>query len=168
METSLIEIGIGITGFVLSTAIGGLVVWFWRSVDARKKLAERVDELEKQIGIVNAQVIPISTAFQAILVKQLTHYHTPKMDALLAKLGGPGEPTTITNSEEAELLVELKKRTRDMGPEISDDERDAAEMLPVIIRRVKREAERVANGETTFTDIQMVGSVHVPEEGEKK
>jgi hypothetical protein len=84
------------------------------------------------------EAVPINVALQTILVKELTHYHTPEVDALLAKLG---PPFRLTTEEETQLLEAMEARERDMGDEISDGEREAARMLPLVIKRVKRDAE---------------------------
>jgi hypothetical protein len=93
----------------------------------------------------------------------LTHFHTPVMDALMVKLGDVGTPPTITEEEEVELIAALKQRAEDVGPLIDEDERDAAELLPIQMRRVKREAEAIANGDGKLVDIQVVGRVDTEE-----
>jgi hypothetical protein len=121
--------------------------WFWRADVIKKaellelahdKLINRVLELEKQLGLVNQAILPMSSAFQAILVKELTHLHTPEMDALLVKLG---PPYLLTESEEARLAVLLNERMADLGADIPESERDAARMLPLVMKRVRRELE---------------------------
>jgi hypothetical protein len=69
-------------------------------------------------------------------MKQLTHYHTPRLDLLLSKLG---PPFMLTAEEEHELYNLLDIRTRDMGSEIDSSEREAAAMLPLVISRVRAE-----------------------------
>ena len=102
------------------------------------KLTERVLDMEKQLGMLNQAVLPISTAFQAILIKELTHFHTPEMDALMVKIG---PPNTLTDEEMDRLIVMLEERTRDMAAEISESERDAATMLPLVMKRAKHDLE---------------------------
>lgn len=103
-----------------------------------QELMNRVRDLEKQLVSVTQTVLPLSTAFQAILVKELTHFHTPVMDRLMEKIG---PPNTLTEAEQQELIDCLEERTRDMGAEISDSERDAAVMLPMVMKRAKAEAD---------------------------
>lgn len=165
MNTTLQQVLMTVGGMVFAAFLGALGVWFWRQKDSKAKLSDRVSELEKQLGIVGAQIAPFNTAYQSMLIKQLTHYHTPVMDELMVKLGGVGVPPTITPKEEVQLIEALKQRTEDMGPEISDDERDAAEMLPIVMRRVKREAEGQASG-AKLVDIQVVGRLDIPGESE--
>jgi hypothetical protein len=93
--------------------------------------------MEAKLAVLSAAVVPISTAFQAILIKELTHFHTPRMDELLAKVG----PGTLTADEERELAVALLQREADMGELITASERDAAHILPLVITRAKAEAE---------------------------
>src|SRR6185369_12062042 len=54
-----------------------------RLAAANEKLLARLTELEKQQSIMGQTILPISTAFQSILIKELTHLHTPVMDRLL-------------------------------------------------------------------------------------
>jgi hypothetical protein len=98
----------------------------------------RVIELESKLGILTQTIQPITAAFQAVLIKQLTHYHTPKLDALLAKIG---PPSVLTRADEVELAMELDKRTKDMGASINASERLAATMLPFVMSRVRHEGE---------------------------
>lgn len=100
---------------------------------ANSKLSDRVFELERQLSLVNQAVVPISAAFQAILIKELTHYHTPEMDELMLKLG---PPIVLTIKESKRLTILLEERTQDMNSIISDSERDAAHMLPMVMKRV--------------------------------
>lgn len=92
----------------------------------------RLVDLEKQLALVGAAVVPIATAFQAILIKELTHFHTPEMDLLLTKIG---PPASLTEIEFARLIELLAQREIDLGDMISPSERDAARMLPMIMRR---------------------------------
>ena len=97
----------------------------------------RIVELERQVALLGLTVQPLSAAFQAILVKQLSHFHTPRIDLLLSKLG---PPVLLTQTEESELTKELTERAIGLGSEITDDERGAAFMLPYVVQRVRREA----------------------------
>lgn len=101
---------------------------------------ERVRALELQIAVLSQQVSPLWTAAQAILVKQLTHYHTPELDALMLKI----HPFTLTATEEARLYILLEARTRDVGSLIDSSERDAATMLPLVMARVRAEQHLLA------------------------
>ncbi len=124
--------------------------WFWRSFEthdkykrdaAQEQLVVRVYELERQLSLLGAQVLPLSAAFQAVLVKELTHFHTPEMDALLLKLG---PPNIITNEEMEKLIVMLQERERDLGDDISESERDAAHILPIVAKRAKYAMEAIS------------------------
>lgn len=86
------------------------------------------------------QAMPLAVALQTQLVRELTHYHTPRMDALLQKLG---PPITLTPAEMAELQAAILEREGDMGAAISPEERDAAHILPVVIQRAQRESVQV-------------------------
>lgn len=127
-------------GLAIFTALFGfLSAAFWWQVSERRRLVARVSELEVKVGLVTQAVVPISTAFQAVLIKTLTHFHTPVVDALLAKLG---PPYALTDEEAEQLRLALLDRERDMGDRITDEERDAAHILPAVIKRAKADAAR--------------------------
>jgi hypothetical protein len=121
-----------------------------------QKVLERLQELEVKLATVNQAIIPISTAFQAILIKELTHYHTPEMDALMQKLG---PPSSLTENEEIRLGVLLRERTLDMGPLISDSERDAALILLPVARRARIEADTLTGAEDMKLKLVTVAAV---------
>lgn len=115
-----------------------------------ERTQERLEELERQLGLFGQTILPISAAFQAILVKQLTHLHTPVLDALLKKLGPPYD---LTDAEFVELETLLAERVIVMDDQIDESERDAATMLPLVMRRVKAEFELL---QTAPISLQMV------------
>lgn len=110
----------------------------------------RIEELERQLGLFGQTILPISAAFQAILVKQLTHFHTPVLDGLLKKLGPPYE---LTDAEAAELARLLEEREVVVDDQIDESEREAARMLPLVMKRVKAEFELL---QTAPISLQMV------------
>jgi hypothetical protein len=112
-----------------------------RIKDGHDKLVQRVYELEREHAVVKSAVVPITTAFQALLIKELTHFHTPVMDALMVKIG---PPNTLTSEEETQLAELLEQRAKDMADEIPDSEREAAHILPIIMRRAKVEQDQIA------------------------
>jgi hypothetical protein len=121
----------------------------------KKATLFRIAELETKLALVNAAVVPISTAFQAILIKELTHFHTPEMDALLVKVG---PPVTLSEVEEARLTHMLQEREKDLGGEITDSERDAAHILPAIMKRARIEQELLSTAETLRIRLITVGA----------
>ncbi len=98
------------------------------------RLLARVAVLEGQLLLVNATVLPIATAFQQVLVRQLTHLHEPEADLLLAKID------TLTYEEHQRLAVILQDRYEKPDPLISESEREAAKILPYVNKRAKEEA----------------------------
>ena len=82
--------------------------------------------------------VPIDIAYQAMLVRRLTHFHTPVLDDLLARmLAG-----TLDVQGRIELFDALRERGRDMGTLIDDSERAAAKLLPLVMERVALEKGR--------------------------
>jgi hypothetical protein len=152
---------------LVGSVLSFVAAWFWFSKNAAVKLASdiaaeharvltRLTEVEAKLALVNQAVIPISTAFQAILIKELTHFHTPEMDALMVKVG---PPNLLTPEEEARLAVLLTARTEDMGPLISDSERDAAKILPIVMKRARAEAATIDAAETLKLKLVTVAAV---------
>jgi hypothetical protein len=163
MESWLNSIGLVVVGAVLSLAVA--VYMFRRTAaleDAKdiaaehKALIARVAELEAKLTLVNQTVVPINMAMQALLIKELTHYHTPEMDRLMEKLG---PPATLTESDELRLALLLEERTRDMGPLITPGERDAAAILPIIVKRARAEAETLTGAEQLRLKLVTVAAV---------
>ena len=93
------------------------------------KLLTRVADIERDNALVKAAVVPITTAFQALLIKELTHFHTPIMDALMLKIG---PPNTLTAEEQQQLSELLAQRAVDMADSIPESEREAALICPLL------------------------------------
>lgn len=140
----------------ISSAITFLCTWFWgvrrkaEEVRAKEKelqeaknqsIFNRIVELEKQAAVIQNLIGPLSIAFQTVLVKELTHFHTPEMDALLEKLG---PPYSLSILEEQQLDLMLKERMTNLT-DIPESEREAALMLPYIMKRVRRESITLKN-----------------------
>jgi hypothetical protein len=121
--------------------VGALLTLFaamyWNMRAGKEKLETRLLEMEKSLALVTASVVPISTAFQAILIKELTHEATPEMDALLVKVG---PPYTLSHAEERKLVGMLQERAELEGTLMTASEKYAAKMLPWVIMRVNAES----------------------------
>jgi hypothetical protein len=78
------------------------------------------------------------------------------MDELMVKVG---PPSILTLEEESELEKLLEERQSDMGPEITDSERDAAQMLPMIIRRAKAEIAAMEGKPALFKLVMVIPEV---------
>lgn len=114
---------------------------------ANEKLLARVADLERQHAIIGQAILPINALVQAALIKELTHFHEPRTDQLLEKLG---PPSTLTEDEMIELETRLEIRETVVDAEISPRERGAARILPEIIRRVREEEADAANSLVTM------------------
>jgi hypothetical protein len=130
--------------------------------EEHKLTVARIAELETKLALVNAAVVPISTAFQAILIKELTHLHTPELDGLMARVG---PPTTLTIEEEERLGHLLLERTRDMGSAIPDSERGAAMILPEVMKRARAEQQALSTVEAP--QVKLVAVIDSPREADK-
>ncbi len=141
-----------------------LATWYWTNQrkalelrvqvqaaqDAKnQQIFDRLVDLEKQSALLQQLVGPLSTAFQAALVKELTHFHTPEMDALMVKLG---PPYVLNDDELGRLTVMLRERANSSDLDIPESEREAALMLPYVLKRAKREA----------VTLQSLGLIVVP------
>ncbi len=157
-ESTVNSIGLAILAAVLSLFTGWLLYWLAEkrraartiAADHEKALA-RIFDLEKQMALLNQAIVPISVAFQAILVKELTHAHTPEMDALMVKLG---PPFTLSVVEAERLSILLRDRYEDQSEEIADSERDAAQMLPLVMKRIL--ADQVNTGISAEPLVQVI------------
>ena len=118
-------------------AIGGVSAavpsWVLAHGAARRRAEARIAVLEKQLALMEQVVTPISVAFQQMLIKQLTHPHTPELDELLSRIKQPG----LNLDEMEQLACLLAERVDDS--DFDESERDAARMLPMVMRRVKHE-----------------------------
>lgn len=128
--------------------------------DAQALLLARVIEAEKELAVFKATMstalLPVSAMFQAALVTHLTHNHTPEMDDLLARINA------LTETEEQRLFVLLQERVVEFDdPEIGDLERDAAVMMPYVMKRVKAEAAAAAVPQATIADAAMVSQATI-------
>lgn len=115
--------------------------------DAEAAVGARLTELENKLAILNQAVVPISAAFQAILIKELTHFHTPELDGYLSKVGPPSRLTLV---EEERMLLLLDERAKELNGDIPESERDAAVMLPMVMKRAKLEVDALV------VDVQVV------------
>lgn len=160
---------------VIGSIITAFWAWFWRFrsktvarledekkavIDKANQLAKEheqlvhtVAELKSQLSLVSQVVTPINQAMQALLIRELTHLHTPELDALLAKLPPDGE---LTPEEFARLIELLAQRVDKLNGAIPESEREAAIILPYIIKRVKAEAADIANKATEAPQLKIV------------
>jgi len=161
----------------LGSTLTFLATWFWYTRNLAVKRAEvlavehekvlaRLQELETKERISSQTLTPIITAFQGILVKQLTHAGKPEMDFLMVKIG---PPNVLSDEERARLMEMLHERTTDMGIEITASERDAAVILPIVMKMADTEQKDFAHvdGATDLklvTIVSVVGAVPKPEE----
>lgn len=162
---------------VIGAIVTFLATMYWKRRGDKEKLAEKLEEevekrakqlkeeneelkarvqaTETQLKLLSQAVLPISAAFQAILIKELTHFHTPELDLLMEKIG---PPNTMTPAEEARMVVLLRERSEEMNGSIPEQERDAAAMLPMVIKRVKLDAE-------SEKKLQLVSIPKTPKDG---
>ena len=132
---------------VLSTLLSFLSAYFWfvktqtakdrdKALAAHDKSVADIFALQKEIDILQHSIQPISGAFQAMLIEKLTHEHEIESDALLVKIG---PPNVLTPTETLRLGVLLDIRIADQTGRISDNEKDAATILPVVMRMAELE-----------------------------
>lgn len=160
---------------VIGSLVTAFWAWFWRfrtmtikrledeklAIAARaeklaaehKQLEAKVSELVNQLGLVSQVVTPINQAMQALLIRELTHVHTPELDALMANLPPAG---VLTVEEEQRIAVLLRERAEELNGTIPESERDAAIILPYMIKRVRAEAAEIANAATAAPQLKIV------------
>ena len=144
-ETFLNSAGVAVLGVVLTS----LATWFGfqrsQAVKERDALAARVTELEAKERLAAAAFIPIASAFQAILIRNLTHAHTGELDALLVKVG----EHTLLLEEEPRLLELLEQRIKVRDKRISKEEREDAMIFPIVMRRAREERALITRARET-------------------
>ena len=122
---------------ILLTALVGLgskyILSLRQAVKDREARLVRIEDNIKSMALVTT---PLFTVMQEKLIKELTHFHTPEMDALLVKVG---PPNVLTIEERERLATMLQERTKDLNGEISPNERDAATIFPIIMKRAAEE-----------------------------
>jgi len=134
-------------GILLTAALAFLGTMFWRwrrRADLRiaannvllKALQDQLSAQQGQLLMLGTAVQPLTAAMASMLVKALTHYHSPETDALLAKVG---PPNTLTMEEEKRLGKTMQERSVDMADVISPLERNAAQLLLLIVERNRLE-----------------------------
>lgn len=122
-------------------------------------LLAKVNELTNKLALVESTVTPIASAFQAVLIAKLTHFHTPEMDALLVKL----QQTTLTNNDRNRLTILLEQRIVELNGDIDTPEREAAIMIPMVNRMVVAAS---ISSEVTTQALQVVALPVAPEDTE--
>lgn len=158
------SIGIALIGTLLTFA----TTWFWFAKNAAQEKAKtiaeghavllaRVTELEALRRVDAQTMTPIVTAFQSLLVKQLTHADKPEMDDLMVKLG---PPDILTDEERARLHVMLEGRSRSMEPGITEAERDAAKILPAVMKMATEEQANLRSVDAAM-DLKLITIVSV-------
>lgn len=154
---------------VFGAGMTALSTWFWfvRNTALQKArdiaadhdtVKARLAAAENQLMRIDQVIVPINTMMQALLVKQLTHAHTPEMDQLMAKLGPPSQ---LTDEENERLLELLEERSKDK--EHPREERKAAEILPVIMERAQAEQDLLTTaGAFNAKLVSLVTVIGVP------
>jgi hypothetical protein len=139
-QTPVIFNSIGIV--VLTALLSFAAAVYWHNKRQGEKRDDEIADLKRQMAILQIPVQQMNAAFQAMLVKQLTHFHTRELDELLKKLG---PPMVLTADDRARLTILLQEREADVDGQIDDSERDAAHMLPMVMKRVADEIDQSAN-----------------------
>ncbi len=147
-------------GFVLfSAALVFVATWFWRYRSRvekeRDEAAEWRSEMELKIAVLGTQMMPLWSAVQSQIAKDLTHPHPQfrVMDSLLRKL----ESLTITHDERRQLSVLLDERIVSTDPAVSDAERESAKLMKGVMAKVLVEAEQAKDPQGTEIILGLVG-----------
>lgn len=133
-----------------------------------KQVLGRIEELEKQgiedsqsLALLRQEMLPMAEAMKRKLVEILTHPSDDFIipDKLLAKVKRTGAAMPH------ELESWLEERAVSTSPHVTEQEKLAAEALPIIVRLAQLEAE---DSEATITDIQLVSSTGLSVETKKQ
>lgn len=124
-----------------------------------KELMGRVAELEKQgsedsqsLALLKQEMLPMAEAMKRKLVEILTHPSDEFIipDAIVAKVNVVGSKMT------PELESLLEKRAHSTNKHVTEQEKLAAEALPIIMRLAELEAKDAETAE--ITQVQLVSS----------
>jgi len=149
----LIALGIGSLGTGFFFWLAGRRLKAEKAEVAAKELLERIARIERSQAIVDKVVEPFWTAAQRKLVDELTHFHTPELDRLMEHvLEG-----TLTAPEDVDRLAAmLAERATSLDHRISPSERDAALILPAVIRKAYAESQDILNPETPAGALKII------------
>jgi hypothetical protein len=150
-----------------SAALAFVAAWFWFDRNAKARALEvarlatierdaRISQLEQDHAVLEAAVTPFEEAYKQMLIKQLTHFHTPVLDDLLAR------EADLTEEELEQMAELLKERAHAVDGRISPSERDAALILTAVIRRARAEAAAIADPNIPKPVMKVVAVVELP------
>jgi hypothetical protein len=111
------------------------IVSYWYDRRQYSVLNKQFQEMADRVSIINAGYTPMFTALLKVVVPELTHFHTPEADDLLARIA------TLKDDEMDRLEVLMRERESVVDPQISPKERATARALPWIARRAREEAQ---------------------------
>jgi hypothetical protein len=152
---------------VLTAALGFAATAFWRwrrnaeraAAKAKKANDDLIAAMQAQISaqegkllMLGASVQPLTAAMAAMLVKSLTHFHMPRTDLLLSRVG---PPNMLTADEEHELRELLRVRSAETAEAILPLERNAADLLPLIIERNRLEGPELSQMQPILVGVPM-------------
>jgi hypothetical protein len=155
----------------LESVLGALLLFilaaYWRGrgqhaarvkagADLVKLMEERLNANDVKMAISDGKLAALALAVQPLaalmtqtLVKTLTHLHLPEADALLAAVG---PPNTLSPAQEARLAELMLSRINKLNASVGPIERNAAQLLPLMIERNRLEA-----GLKEALDLRLVG-----------
>lgn len=174
---------------ILFSALVGVIVWKYQSKETAKALAKLADEKEKReaiakghqtlldrvtdleksgaedsqsLALLRQEMLPMAEAMKRKLVEILTHpspeFHPP--DALLSLVKERGAELP------PELVPYLKDRISSDNPHVTEQEKLAAEALPIITRLAQLEDIEAESAE--ITAVQLVSSTSKSPETKKR
>lgn len=99
-----------------------------------KTLTGEIAHLREQLASLETQVSPLWAAVQAKIIRDLTHPSPQfqEMDELMRRLAA----LKITEAERVRLSSLLEERIISNDPEVSDDEKESARLMKVIMEKV--------------------------------
>lgn len=189
MSRADINTMLAVTLPILFSAAVGLVVWHYQSrrtakalekldeekekrrtiAEGHQKVLNRLEKLEKtsssdshSLALLRQEMLPMAEAMKRKLVEILTHpspeFHPP--DELLAKVKKRGAELP------EELVPYLKERIKSDSPHVTEQEKLAAEALPIITRLAQLEDLEAESAE--ITAVQLVSSTSKSVETKKR
>lgn len=151
--TIVVSIGLVVAGWVFTVWHKNRDTTNRAATVASTRNSERLDVLEKQFAALDIKITPMWAKVQRQISEDLhmPHRRFKEMDALLEKL----DNGTIDDyqGDKARLLELLIKRSKDMGPEVTDSQRASAAIMATVMEKASAESnlapEELINVEAT-------------------
>lgn len=133
-----------------------------RTADETKmaELEKTIADLKTRVALYDKVIEPLWTAAQRKLIEELTHFHTPELDELIAK----DVADALPDRDRPLMFKLMEERAATLDGSITPQEREAAAIYPIISNKARE--ERLAIKVATEPPVPMLVAVP-PKPGEE-